>query len=337
MSRKALYILLVAMMLVGCDIRPKEHFIQAPIPVQVHTATLTTAVSSRAYVGDIEESGRVPLALPIGGRVIAVHCHMGQQVKAGQVLVETDTTKAYELYRSATAALHQAEDGCQRAQLVYDEGGITDQKMVEINTQLTQARALAKVAQQGLEDCRLVAPVDGTIGQCNVHVGQQALPNATLVTILDMNGYNVVFSVPEDEVAQIKIGDKGWAEIAAIDAQYVPIHIVEKCPVASRVARTYEVKACMEHVPQQLMPNMIAKVKLCSQQNRGYWIPRSAVTLYQNGTSLWIANDSTAVRQSVVVGENMADSLLITEGLQEGSQVIVAGIQKLWQGARITY
>lgn len=337
MSRKVLYILLVAMMLAGCDIRPKEHFAQMPIPVQVQVMTQTSSVFSRTYVGDIEESGKVPLSMPMGGRVVAVHCHMGQQVQAGQLLVKIDSTRAYEIYQSALAALNQAEDGYHRAQLVFAEGGITEQRMVEINTQLTQARALAKVAKQSLEDCSLVAPVDGTIGQCNVQVGQQVLPNVTLVTILDMKGYNVIFSVPEKEVAQLNIGDKGWVEIAAVDAQSVPIRIVEKSPVASRIARTYQVKACLEQVPQQVMPNMIAKVRLFSQQTTGYAVPRSAVTLYQNQTTLWIANDSVAVRQPVVVGENISDSLLITDGIHNGTTVIVAGIQKLWQGAPITY
>lgn len=337
MKTKFPFILLLAFVFVGCDIRPKEHFAQNPVPVQVETVTQTTSVSTHAYVGDIEESGKVPLSLPTGGRVLAVNCHVGEQVKAGQVLIQIDSTRAFELYQSAMASLSQAEDGYRRAQTVYAEGGITEQKMVEISTQLTQARALAKVAEQSLQDCSLLAPVDGTVGQCNVRVGQQAAPAVTVVTLLDMKGYNVIFSVPENEVSQIKIGDRGWIDVAAIGAVNLPVRVTEKSPVANRIARTYEVKACLEQTPQQLMPNMIAKVRLQSQRDCGYLVPRSAVTLYENQTVLWVADDSVATRRAVIVGENIADSLLITGGLQEGTQVIVAGIQKLWQGARITY
>lgn len=337
MSSRLLYIIGVGLALVGCDIRPKEHFAQKPIPVQVETVSQTTAVFTNTYVGDIEESGKVPLGFPMGGRVVAVNCHSGQQVRAGQVLVETDSTKAYELYLSATASLNQAEDGYRRAQLVYAEGGITEQKMVEISTQLTQVRALAKVAKQNLEDCSLVAPVDGTIAQCNVHVGQQIAPDITAVMLLDVEGYNVIFSVPEKEVAQLRIGDKGWVDIDAIGAEQIPVRIIEKSPVASRVARTYEIKACLEQIPEQIMSNMIAQVRLQTQQKCGYLIPRSAVTLYDNHTVLWVVSDSVAVRQVVAVGENISDSLLVIDGIQEGTQVIVAGGQKLWQGAQITY
>lgn len=331
------FLILTAILLAGCDLRPKEHFEQPALEVRVLPIAERAYVHTHTYVGEIEESNKIPLSMPAGGQVTSVRCHVGDKVQAGQILLQVDSARAHDIWQSAEATLRQAEDGYRRAQEVFLEGGVTEQKMVEIRSQLTQARSMASMAERSLHDCSLRAPQSGTIGQCDAHVGQQLTPGLTVITILDMKGYNVVFSVPEDEVAGINVGDKGCIDVAAIGATSLPMQVIEKDPTANRVARTYQIKARCQNPPEQLMPNMIAKVRLESQQISGFMVPRSAVVLYHNEPTLWIAHDSTAVRRSVVVGEYIEDGVLITDGLDEGDQVIVAGIQKLWQGAEITY
>lgn len=330
-------ICLIVFFLTGCNLQSQEQDEQHRIKVNILTIAEHFYTHTHTYMGELEESHKVPLSMPAGGLITSVKCNVGNKVQAGQVLVQVDTTRAGQLYQSALATLYQAQDGYNRAQEVYQEGGITEQKMVEIRSQLTQAQAMANLAHKTLTDCTLRAPQAGTIGQCDVHVGQQIAPGITIVSLLDMNGLNVVFAVSEDEVNRIMVGDSGTIDVAAIGAKQLPIIVVEKTPTANPVARTYQVKARCITPPASLLPNMIARVQLQSQQVSGFLVPRAAIGLYQNTPSLWVARDSTAVRQTVQIGEYIEDGVLVTEGLNEGDQVIVSGIQKLWQGAEITY
>ena len=93
-------------------------------------------------------------------------------MKADEVLLRIDDTQARQSLQAAEATLRAAQDGYDRAKQVYAEGGITEQKMVEIESKLSQAQSVVASAKKMLDECTLRAPSAGTIGRCDIHVGQ---------------------------------------------------------------------------------------------------------------------------------------------------------------------
>ena len=340
--RKYIYILCaVGMVLVGCDKvqdklpNRKPKYENQAIRVKVQTMDEQTHTYTHTYVGRIEEVSSVPLSVMTTGQVLSVKVKTGDRVKAGQELLRIDDTQARNALQAAQATFQQAQDGYKRAKQVYAEGGVTEQKMVEINSQLKQAKSMLSMSQKSLNDCVLRAPVDGVIGECRVHVGQNVAPAVPVITLLDMNGYNVAFDVAEADIAAIRAGEEGSIVVAAAGNDTLPVRVVEKNLLANTIAHTYTVKAMLLRGDSCLLPGMVSKVWLQSQSVSGYFVPFECVQTMPTGKSVWVVSNGIAQRRSIEVGEYVAGGVLITKGLHAGDQVVVEGFQKMYNGAKV--
>ena len=163
------YIFILSLLFLGsCTKHDSAQREQAPIKVKTMVvAPQENGVVSR-YVGAIEPARRTPMSLQTTGRVVEIAVKNGQLVAQGQTILAVDNTQALNALRTAEASLHHAQDGFDRVSKVHDKGVVSDQKMVEIESQLAQARSLYEAAQQQLRECTLTAPFDGMIDGLNM-------------------------------------------------------------------------------------------------------------------------------------------------------------------------
>ena len=311
-----------------------------PIPVRVQVVTAGVATSPSRYVGTVEAVRETPLSVQTGGRVLSVHVKDGEYVKKGQVLLCVDSAQALNAVRSTQAVYEQAKDGYERAKQVYDKGAVTDQKMVEIESQYTQARSLYDAARQQLGECTLRAPQDGVISGWKIQPGQSVLPAIRIGVILDLSAYQVLFTVPETEIGMVTIGQRGEMDCAAVGKSY-EIQVTEKSMKADPVAHTYTVSARVSGTTDsRLMPGMVAKCRLdghtnAQQENIEIVIPNRCVLLTKNGPTVWIAADGKAERRAIRTGRYKSDGVEVTDGLHAGDTLIIDGYQKLYNGCKL--
>ncbi len=327
--------------LVGCEYLPnkKPHYEVKPIRVKVQKIEKQTVVNTHVYVGKIEEASSVPLSVQTAGQVTSVSVKKGDHVKKGQELLRIDDTQAKSALQAANATLRQVQDGYDRAKKVYKEGGITEQKMVELSTQLDRARSMVTISRKSLNDCVLRAPNDGVIGECKAKVGQVIAPGIGLMTLLDMDGYKVTFDVSEGDITSLQVGDSGSLVVEALGKMKIPVCVTEKNLIANMIAHTYTVTALLvnptEEYKQQLLPGMVSKVRLSSQSVTGYLVPTACVQMLTSGPSVWVAQGGKAQRRHVTTGQYTTGGVLITQGLTVGDFVITDGFQKMYSGADI--
>lgn len=219
-----------------------------------------TDASSR-YVGSVEPAHEVRMSLQIPGRVLSVHAKNGARLHRGQVILRVDSTQAVHAVQSTYAVLQQAQDGYDRARQVYTSGAVTDQKMVEIESQLARARAAYESAQQQLRECTLVAPCDGVLSGLDIEPGQSIVPGVHFCSLLDLTGMNVRFTVPEAEIRHIHLQDEGQMACAAVDT-ILPVQVIEKDMTANALTHTYDVVARVKGGSDVLMPGMVATISL---------------------------------------------------------------------------
>lgn len=337
MRKINIYILsLVCVCLSACQLRETHQQSVRPIAVEVQTMTQQTSVFRHTYVGEIEEKNRVSIGAQTAGRIVAVYVERGEKVEAGQLLLCIDSTQAVNTRLSAEAVLRQAEDGFTRACVLYKEGGITEQKRVEIETKLAEARSMYASAARMVAECRVTAPVAGVISECHARVGETVAPGIPLLTIMDIDGFVVRFAVPETEIAAIHIGDKARMEIAAIEVTDLPLVITEKSMVASKITHSYEVVAALQ-TSANVLPGMSSKVSMETDIVSGYVLPQNCIQVFPDGARVWFAEDNIAIRKNITIDQYVENGVLVTTGIQSGDKIITKGYQKLWQRAEITY
>ena len=307
-----------------------------PIPVEIQVVGQGEHALTSYYVGTVEAIREVQLSMQSAGRVTEVRAKEGDRVCRGQVLLRIDSTQAVNALRSAEAAYRQAQDGYERAKQVYGKGAVTEQKMVEIESQLTQTRSLYELAKQHVEECTLLSPCDGVVNGLNLEIGQSVAPGVRIASVLDLSAYSIRFAVPENEISAVAVGQRGEMECHALDRRFT-VEVTEKNMKANPLVHTYEVKARVLGRTDGLMPGMIAGVALGHEAaaDAGIVIPARCVLLQPQGATVWLANKGRAQRREITVGGYKADGVEVTNGLKAGDTLIVSGYQKLYKDCRI--
>lgn len=292
--------------------------------------------TERNYVGDIGSEQEVSLSFPLGGTLTKVAVKNGDRVVKGQLLAEVDATNATSLHSTALATLRQAEDAYRRLEAVHREGGLSDVKWVEMETNLEKARQAEVSARKHLEDCSLRAPFSGVVLCGTPLVGQEMRPGEVFARVLDMGRLRVQFSVPEQEILLIRAGDTASATVPALGDGRFLLRVNDKSLSANPLGHTYKVYASiLSGNIKQLLPDMVAKVNVRLNATGGIVVPSNCVQTMPEGIVVWVVNDGKAEHRLITVGDFVRNGVVVKEGLAVGDTVVISGYQKLYTGARV--
>lgn len=306
-------------------------------PVKVKTLTVcgTEPVSTSNYVGKVTPSKSAVVFSQIGGTVEAVRVIRGTRVKRGDIVAVIYSEAAKSAYAIAKATLEQAEDGYARAKKVYENGSITEVRMMDVSTQLEKAKASERSARRALEECNVTAPFNGVIGDVFVNRGENVMISAPIVSIMDVESVEVHISVPENEYSEIKVGAKVKLCIPALNKE-TEATVAVKGVEASDLSHSYDFTLKNISDPGSLMPGMVCKARVQTSDGKSIVIPASAVMTDVEGRYVWtVSTDSRVCKTYIAVGGFAAGGVVVSDGLEEGDAVIVEGSRKVSTGMKV--
>lgn len=313
---------------------------QEKLPVSVKTLEVSAATKNitKDYVGIAESQYASSLSFQVPGQVAKVYVTKGQKVKKGQLLAILHAENLQNAYDASSASLKQAEDAYKRLEVLYRQKSLPEIKFVEIQTKLEQARSTERIAAKNLADSRLTAPFDGVIEQKSIEPGENVLPNVQAFTLLNLQGIKIKMSVPENEIAQVNIGNQAIVSVGALQGKEFTAVVSEKSMLAHPVSHNYEASMRIESTEKvDIIPGMVCKVKLRQGDEPAIVLPNNAVLVSKNGGRfVWTVRDGLVSRKNVVAGGLTESGLVITEGLSPGDRVITAGSQKVSEGMKVT-
>lgn len=292
---------------------------------------------TRNYLGQIS-SGRLQVMFSLhDGTVTSIKVRPGQKVREGQVIAEISAPNVKSMYRANQATLRQARDGYKRAKKVYEKGGLTEVKWMEIQTKLEQAEAAAEISQKSLDDCTLKAPFSGTVTEVMVSAGEKVSVASQIAGIIDETHLDVTIAVPEDEYSSIHEGSKAKVVVTALDDIEIPATVSEIGVNSTTLTHSYKTRLDLKSHPENLKSGMACKVYMeCNLMER-YVIPANVVKTDDNGRYVWIVNcaDSTVHKRRVEVRDFVQNGVAVSKGLQEGDLIVSEGISKISTGMKV--
>lgn len=338
MRLKHLMLIPLSLLLIGCgenaDKKPKYDPV---IPVQIDVVDYDDGNSYRNYVGSLKSEMKISLSFPLGGSITDIYVQNGQKVKKGAIIAKVDETTAKSLHDAALAALNQAEDGYKRLKQVHEEGGISDVRWVQMETDLEKARQTEISTRKHLEDCTIYAPQDGIISMGERVVGEYMRPSEAFCYLIDMDQLVVTFSIPEKEIGMVNVGDDATAEIQALGNIEVPIVISDKAVVSNPFGHTYNVKAKINLDGKDALPGMVVKIKLKATALSGIIVPASCVQTVSDGIAVWTLKNGRSYRRIIEVSDFVKNGVLVQNGLEFGDTIVTVGYQKLFNGAKVSF
>jgi len=193
--------------------------------------------------------------------------------------------------------------------------------------------------------CHIVSPVDGRVGLRLVDPGNyvQVSDNSGLVVITQLQPITVVFTVPEDNVAQIvrRLHADATLPVTAYDRSgTTKLATGTLTAIDSQIdttTGTLKLKAQFANEDDSLFPNQFVNVKLLVDVLHGATvIPTSAVQHGAPGTFVYLVNpDNTVAVRPVTLGPSSDDHVAVQSGISPGERVVVDGADRLRDGAKV--
>jgi RND family efflux transporter MFP subunit len=327
----------ITLSIFGCSNHSTDQGSNA-IRVEVEQAKIADGAQDIAYSGTIEESVTIPLSFSSIGTVSQVFVSEGSAVKKGQLLATLDSTTYRNAYAMAHSTEQQAEDAYNRLTPMHKNGNLPEIKYVEVETGLQQAKAAAAIARKSLDDCNLYATTDGFVGRRSIDPGMATVPGIASITLVKIAKVYARVSVPENEIALIKKGNKAKIMIGALGNQVHTGTVEETGVVADPLAHSYRIKIGIENKNLEIKPGMICNVTLENiDAPRGVVVPAGAVMVDETGKNFVyvISSQHRASRKNVITGSLLNNGIEIIDGVQANESVVVKGQHKLVDNALV--
>jgi len=292
-------------------------------------------------VGELEAVRQVQLASEVAGRVTGIHFVSGQQVKAGQMLVQiNDAPEQAERVR-LTAQLGNSETTLARMAALRREQVVTVEQLDNAIAARDMARGELQRIEAIIAQKAIRAPFAGVMGIARVHQGQYLNPGDAIASLVDSSGLRANFALPEQALAQLRTGQQVQISVDAWPDEAFTGEIRAIDPLVSD-ARTVWAQAAIANPQGRLQAGMFAHVQVLMPDDAPVLaVPETAITYASYGQTVFIAEaDDTQTlrvrRVAVTTGQRWQGPehalVEIVDGLSEGQQVVVSGQIKLSDG-----
>jgi RND family efflux transporter MFP subunit len=299
-------------------------------PARVVKAATVKLTDVRAFSGTIEGSQQTNAVAKMGDPIAKIYVRVGSKVKKDQLLAEFLFTGDNTSYQQAKANIELQEKTLARTKEVQAKGGVSQQTVDQLETQLS-------VAKMNLETARratlVLAPSAGTITEVKYKVGEVPGVGGAMFTIANLDKVILKLNVTSSEIGFFKKGAKATIDLNGEKLQGE----VSLIPLAAdKTTRFFPVEVTFNNKGKKLLPGMYLTAKLDAREVTGVTVPTEAI-VYGNGVNaVWIVdNEGKAKRKIVQLGVQTKNDIQITEGISEGDVVMIEGQNRMNDGDKV--
>lgn len=329
------------------------------VPVGVAAVTKGEIPIVIRALGTVTPLHTVNVKTQITGQLVEVHFKEGQMVKQGELLAVVDP-RPYEValqqaigqQQKDEALLKNAQTDLERYRKLVQQDSIARQQY-DTQVALVRQYEAALVIDQALVDAarlnvtytRIVSPLTGKIGLRGVDKGNYVtMGDATSIcVIIQVQPISVLFTIPEDLLPQVRERLKKNAnlEVRVLDRAQKTELAVGRLDTTDNLidttTGTVKLRAVFDNADEALFPNQFVNVRLLVDTVRDATVvPVAAIQRGQPGTFVYLVkSDDTVEVRRVELGATDGEKVAIVKGLQTGDQVVIDGVDRLRDGARI--
>ncbi|HUS19232.1 MAG TPA: efflux RND transporter periplasmic adaptor subunit [Terriglobales bacterium] len=357
---------LTASLLVGCS-QPEKTAAQGPpatVPVTIATVEQKDVPITLRAIGNVEAFQTVGVKSQISGELQEVHFREGQDVTKGQLLFSLDQRQLKAELARVEGNLRRDEAQAKNARVqaeryaaLLKEGVVAQQQYDQfvsnadaLDATVIADRAAVEYARLQLQYTRITAPITGRTGNLDVDRGNIVKANdINLVTINQVTPVNVLFSIPEQQLPEVKRymaartlrvdaatrNDDPSKPAGSVLASSGQLSFIDN--TVDPETGTIKLKGTFQNSDRTLWPGQFVDVVLTlTTEPRAIVVPQQAVQSGQKGSYVFVVSpDNTADMRPVTVKRTSGNDIVIATGLQPGERVVTDGQLRLTRGAKV--
>lgn len=361
---KRFFIAILALVLIGGglvgfnlfrDNMIKQIFSNLPVQIlPVNTTTVEPTVWKPAIsaIGTVNAAQGVDLTVETAGIVRELGFTANEKVEKGQLVLRLDDVMQVADLEAARTQLELAQATLNRSRQLQRRGVTADASLETADANARSAEASMARAEASLQTRRLVAPFDGTIGLPRVDPGSYIAPGTVVATLQDLDRMRVDFSLPEQELPVLRIGQALTVRIDE-NATAFTGKITGIDPRVDAASRMVALRGEIEDAGHALTPGQFVRISVALPEEKDtIALPQTTVISSLYGDYVYAVREKQTngepekdaegnpvleVRQVFVQPGRRSGGLveLVGDSINVGDQVVTSGQNRLSNGALV--
>ena len=331
-------------------------------PQTVRVAPVTTGDMPITLdaLGTVTPFETVTIRTQIAGTLMELGFAEGQMVKKGDFLAQIDPrpyqaalAQAQGQLAKDQALLAQAQSNLERYEALSRQDSIAKQQVADQEALVAQDKASiqtdqaqVQTAQLNLNYTHIVSPIAGRVGIRLVDPGNYLQPSdaSGIVVVTQLDPISVLFSTAEDNLPRIAARLNSGAAIPVTAFNRANVEKLAEGTLTTYDSQvdvttgTIKMRATFDNPKGALFPQQFVNVRLLIDTLTGVSLaPNPAVQIGPSGSFVYLVNaDGTVSKRDVVAGPSDGKLTTITSGLAAGDKVVIDGVDRLRDGAKVT-
>ncbi len=312
----------------------------------------TTKVATQQWetllhsVGELEAVQGVVVSSELSGRVVEINFTPGSLVEKGQVLVKQDTSQEQAQLRAAKASIQLTKTTFDRDKNLLKKKVISQSQFDVSKANYTSAIAQADNIQAVIDKKTITAPFAGRLGLRQINLGSDLSPGVAIVTLQTLDPIYANFFLPQQSIPKFNVSDTVRLTTDAVPNKTYTGDITALNAEVDTRTRSIRIQATISNKDEKLLPGMFAQIHVVAPTVENVLtVPQTAVAYATFGDSVYVItneqNDNGESVQKVTqkfvkLGRRQGDFIEILAGVEEGEEVVSAGVFKLFNGAPVS-
>lgn len=348
--------------LIGSGCKEEKIPERAAPAVTVQPAMKAVYKTFTPSISNIRAYDSVDLVARVQGFLQKCNFQEGQEVKKGQLLYQIEPDQYEAAVSAAEADLAQAkakqkkaDEDFQRYKTLLSKEATAkknfeaaESEKMQADAEVMAANAKLKQAKLNLSYTKIFAPFDGRISFRTYSVGNLVGPESgKLATVLRSGPVKVDFRLNELDMLEIMSN----REYRKHNYRNIPVELFfqngRKYKLTGRIdsmdnrvnesTGTFNIRAVFDNPDYDLIPGMYVKVRIpTAAPKQAVSVPLAAMQSDMSGDYVYVVTKDNTVECRNIKGHQQDGTLYITSGVREQENVIVEGVSKVQQGAKVT-
>lgn len=290
-----------------------------PKKIETYAVQETAFTQPIKLVGTLKAYREAILTAGTSGILTHVFVEEGARVKKGQILagLDNESNKRKSLADSKIT-LDNKKKRLARVKKLYQQGDLSLKDLEEAQNDLASAQNSTHQIEHELAGTEFKAPFNGQCGLFRAEVGSYISTGSPVVAVYDTSSFGVYFSVPENLLSELKVGQK----IKVKNHEATLTSFENRLDSKNHLAYA---KAKLDQCPDCTIGSKVSVELSLQGDKKMLSVPSEAVFLKNANSFVYRVVNKKAVLTPVTTGERAKKQIAILNGLNIGDIVILRG------------
>ena len=289
--------------------------------------------------GKVDGDEDVLLSAQSAGSVTAIIVHTGEHVSKGQLLATIDDKILRQSQAELQTQLELSTTLFNRQKNLWDQKIGSEIQFLQAKTAKEATEKRVATLNQQIELSKIKSPINGIVDDIAIKVGQTVGPGSPALRVINASELKIKGEVAESFITKVKAGDEAVAVFPDQNKE-VDVTISYSGGRIDPLNRTFKVEVKLSEKQGNFKPNMLAILKIVDyKNNKAFIVPVTAIQKSGDGSFVYVktqeGSKTIAKRKTITIGTIYNGLAEITNGLENGDEVITIGYSIVIEGDEI--